>query len=85
MKRESQRDRWPHFTCASPTPLGLVRYKWGAKTEEENFSITWDNNRLRLTISPATNDAEPPKKQKHNVAFLNAVLRKDRVFRPWVQ
>jgi hypothetical protein len=54
----------------------VARYKWGTKTEEENFRITWDNNRRRLTIWPATNDAEPQKNQKHNVVFLNAAFVK---------
>ena len=49
----------------------VVRYKWGAKTEEEHFRITWNNNRRRLTVTPS-NGAAPRKERKHNVVFLNA-------------
>jgi hypothetical protein len=49
----------------------VVRYKWGAKTEEEHFQITWNNNRRRLTVTPS-NGATPQKERKHNVVFLNA-------------
>lgn len=49
----------------------VVRYKWGAKTEEEHFRITWNNNRRRLAVTPS-NGAAPRKERKHNVVFLNA-------------
>src|SRR5260370_8384419 len=50
----------------------VVRYKWGTKTEEEKFQITWDNNRRRLTAIPAARDDKPEENQTHNVVFLNA-------------
>ena len=31
----------------------VVRFQWGAKTEEEHFQITWNNNRRRMTIAPS--------------------------------
>ncbi len=49
----------------------VVRYKWGAKTEEEHFRITWNNNRRRLAVTPS-NGGAPRKERKHNVVFLNA-------------
>lgn len=49
----------------------VVRYKWGAKTEEEHFRISWNNNRRRLTVTPS-NGAVPQKERKHNIVFLNA-------------
>jgi hypothetical protein len=49
----------------------VVRYKWGAKTEEEHFRITWNNNRRRLAATPS-NGAAPQEEPKHNVVFLNA-------------
>lgn len=52
----------------------VVRYRWGSKTEEERFQITWDNNTRRLTISPAAKDARPQENQTHNVVFLNAAF-----------
>jgi hypothetical protein len=52
-----------------------IRYKWGAKTEEEHFQITWNNNRRRMTIAPS--DTAPlQKERKHNIAFLNAEVVK---------
>ena len=53
----------------------VVRYKWGAKTEEEHFRITWNNNRRRLTVTPS-NGVAPQKERKHNIVFLNAELVK---------
>jgi hypothetical protein len=53
----------------------VVRYKWGAKTEEEHFQINWNNNRRRMTITPA-NSAAPQKERKHNIVFLNAEVVK---------
>jgi hypothetical protein len=49
----------------------VVRYKWGAKTEEEYFLITWNNNRRRLTVTPS-NGGAAKKERKHNIVFLNA-------------
>lgn len=54
----------------------MVRYKWGTRTEQEKFQITWDNNRRRLTTSPAAIDARPEENQAHNVVFLNAAFVK---------
>jgi hypothetical protein len=48
----------------------IIRYKWGAKTEEEHFQITWNNNRRRMTIAPS-NAALKQKERKHNIVFLN--------------
>jgi hypothetical protein len=53
----------------------VIRYKWGAKTEEEHFRITWNNNRRRLTVTPSKG-AAPQKERKHNIVFLNAELVK---------
>ena len=53
----------------------VVRYKWGAKTEEEHFQINWNNNRRRMTITPS-NSAAPQKERKHNIVFLNAEVVK---------
>ena len=54
----------------------VVRYKWGTKLEEEKFRITWDNNRRRLTTSPAASDAKSRENARHNVVFLNAAFVK---------
>jgi len=53
----------------------VVRFQWGAKTEEEHFQITWNNNRRRMTIAPS-NSAVPQKERKHNIVFLNAEVVK---------
>jgi hypothetical protein len=52
-----------------------VRFQWGAKTEEEHFQITWNNNRRRMTIAPS-NRAAPQKERKPNIVFLNAEVVK---------
>jgi hypothetical protein len=53
----------------------VVRFHWGAKTEEEHFQITWNNNRRRMTIAPS-NSAAPLKERKHNIVFLNVEVVK---------
>jgi hypothetical protein len=53
----------------------VVRFRWGAKTEEEHFQITWSNNRRKMTITPS-NSAAPQKERKHNIVFLNAEVVK---------
>jgi hypothetical protein len=53
----------------------VVRFKWGAKAEEEHFRITWNNDRRRLTVTPS-NGVPPKKERKHNIVFLNAELVK---------
>jgi len=53
----------------------VVRFQWGAKTEEEHFQISWNNNRRRMTIAPS-NIAAPQKERKHNIVFLNAEVVK---------
>ena len=53
----------------------VVRFQWGAKTEEEHFQITWNNNRRRMTIAPS-NRAAPQKERKPNIVFLNAEVVK---------
>jgi hypothetical protein len=58
-----------------------VRFQWGAKTEEEHFLITWNNNRRRMTIAPS-NNAAPQKERKHNIVFLNAEVVKLRYSGP---
>lgn len=59
----------------------VVRFQWGAKTEEEHFQITWNNNRRRITIAPL-NRAAPQKEQKHNIVFLHAEVVKLRYSGP---
>ena len=53
----------------------VVRFQWGAKTEEEHFQITWNNNRRRMTIAPSSSGA-PQTERKHNIVFLNAEVVK---------
>jgi hypothetical protein len=52
-----------------------VRFQWGAKTEEERFQITWNNDRRRMTIAPSGSGA-PQKEPKYNIVFLNAEVVK---------
>jgi hypothetical protein len=53
----------------------VIRFKWGEKTEEEHFQITWNNNRRRMTVVPS-NGAEWQKERKPNIVFLNAEVVK---------
>jgi hypothetical protein len=64
-----------HLGTPEVTYPVVVRYKWGAKTEEEHFQINWNNNRRRMTITPS-NNAAPQKERKHNIVFLNAEVVK---------
>jgi len=64
-----------HLNKPEVSYLVAIRYKWGAKTEEEHFQITWNNNRRRMTIAPS-DTAHLQKEQKHNIAFLNAEVVK---------
>ena len=59
----------------------VVRYKWGAKTLEDHFQITWNNTRRRMAIAPS-NTPPPQKERIHNILLLNAELVKLRYSGP---
>jgi hypothetical protein len=65
-----------HFNRPEVSYPIVVRYKWGTKFEEEKFRITWDNNRRRLTTSPAASEARSQENARHNIAFVNATFVK---------
>ncbi len=62
----------------------VVRFQWGAKTEEERFQITWNNNRRRMTITPFEQwDTAERTEAQHCLPECGG--RETRVFRPRIQ
>jgi hypothetical protein len=59
----------------------VVRYKWGAKTLDDHFQITWNNNRRRMAIAPS-NTPSPQKERIHNIVLLCAEVVKLRYSGP---